>query len=494
MYLQKRRDLLKSFIVSDTKWSPELTGDGPRYRLLADEIAAAIADGRLAIGERLPPVRELAWTLKVTPGTVARAYQLAEGRGLLRGEVGRGTFVSGPADPAGATSPPPVQGRAEDDAPDCALRERIDLRFNNAPDVGQEPALTEALLRVTRRVGTLPLTATNRYGEDELERGAARDWLESQGLRPVLEDLILTSGAQPALLSAMLAVAGGVDAVVATEPLMYPGLKDLARAVNIRLEPVEADEHGLVPESLDAACARRRPSAVVITPNAHNPTLTSLSEARRAAIVEVCRRRGLAIIEDDIYGPLHADAPPSFQVLAPERAWHIVSLSKSVAAGLRVGFLLTPPGEGPRTARLMQACAQHVPWLTSALTAELFRSGDADQIIQQVRAEVRRRVTLIRRIFREVGAGPEVLRTSDDASIAYLKLPEPWRASDYADAVAAEGALVRPAEMFVVGRAPAPHAVRLGFGQPGTAEIVAEGARRCAAVLSRGPRPTDAPA
>ena len=123
-------DTVKRKIVTMTSWSPDLATDKPRYIAIADAIAADLKSGRLKVGDRLPPQRQLAWQLGVTLGTITRAYQEAERRGLLSGEVGRGSYLRSPepdipiivdsADPAmldmQVSSPPRVirQGRIRD--------------------------------------------------------------------------------------------------------------------------------------------------------------------------------------------------------------------------------------------------------------------------------------------------------------------------------------------------------------------------------------------
>ena len=84
----------------DTKWAEGLTfRDGPKYQALRDAIERAITAGHLAVGDKLPPVRELAWRLGITPGTVARSYTLLTEAGILTAGVGRGTFVAEPRKP-----------------------------------------------------------------------------------------------------------------------------------------------------------------------------------------------------------------------------------------------------------------------------------------------------------------------------------------------------------------------------------------------------------
>ena len=479
-----------------TEWRPRLSADGPRYRALADAIAEAIDAGELCAGDRLPPVRDLAWTLKVTPGTIARAYQLAENRGLLEGRVGRGTFVK--ASRAGASSPAAASFLdAQAAPPGAAIAKepswpsgKLDLCTNRAIDVGQDSIITARLQELIAELGTLPLTPYHCYGEDEAERRSVARWLASGGLPERDEDTLICSGAEHALLVALSATSGGGDAVALTEPLIYPGLKDCARAMGVRLEPVATDpDLGVDPEALEAAAARYRPSAIILNTNFQNPTLVTLSLERRKAVAEIARRRRIPIIEDDVYGWTSPSRLPSFPNFAPELCWYVTSFSKCVAAGLRAGFLLCPPGAGPVTARLLRGHTQHVPWLTSALATALIDSGDAKNIAEAVRKKNAQRAEWLERSL-----GPALnnrggrLRVSAENSMAWLELPDPWRAVDFEAAALEAGVLVTAAEQFAVGRTHAPHAVRIAHGACDQKQLE-EGVARIAELIASGPGP-----
>ncbi|MEM6669781.1 MAG: PLP-dependent aminotransferase family protein [Pseudomonadota bacterium] len=468
--------------MTRTTWLPTLSPEGPRYRALADEIARAVEEGQLRAGVKLPPVRDLAWDLKVTPGTVARAYQLAEQRGLLEGQVGRGTYVKG-AEPEGPLASPVSLAAPADGV--------IDFRLNRAVDIGQDVIITAALERVIARHGALPLTDYHRFGEDISEREAGAEWLRSGGVPADPAHMVVCSGAQHGMLTALAATCGGGDAVVLTEALIHPGLKDCARALGMRLEPVACDADGLEPDALDAACARYRPGAIILSANCQNPMLTTMPLKRREAIAEVVRRRRVSLIEDDVYGWLKPQRLPSFPSLAPELTWYVASLSKCVAAGIRAGYVLCPPGETPRAARILQSYTQHVSWLISALAAEIVRSGDAERIIRQVSDETAARAQILRDALAG-GSDGALLQTDDHTSMAWLGLPEPWRASDFAVGAEAANVLVSPAEIFAVGRAPAPHAIRIGFGNAPERAEVSTGAAVLARLLSSDPLPVDA--
>jgi DNA-binding transcriptional MocR family regulator len=466
----------------DTNWRPApADGPGPRYRALADQIVAAVADGAIPAGSRLPPVRDLAWELKVSPGAVARAYRIAVDRGALEATVGRGTFARRPdAPPAGldALLEPRASGK-------------IDLRGNQAADVGQDADLTAALARLLdRHGGAMPLTRYTRHEETPEIHAAIGDWLRAGGVPAAPGRILATNGAQQAVMACLGALAPGGEGLALVEPQVHPGLRECAEAGGVRLEAVAADAEGMLPDALDAAARRLRPNAVLLTATFNNPTVTLMSEGRRAALVEVFRRRDLQVIEDDVYGWLLELRPPSFAALAPERCWYVASLSKCVAAGLRLGFALAPERGLARLLRAHTAIAHHVSWLTLALGAELIASGDAERIRRRVRDEIEARAGMA-----AAALGPFGARTHPAASFAFLPMPEGWGSADFAAAAAAEDVLTAPRAVYAVARGPAsgPDYVRVALGGREGRARLSEGLAGLARLLRDGPAPGSIP-
>ncbi|MEM7239779.1 MAG: PLP-dependent aminotransferase family protein, partial [Pseudomonadota bacterium] len=314
---------------------PDKNVPGPRYRLLADTICDAVNRGDIASGEKLPPVRELAYTLKISPGAVARAYKLGVERGALEAVVGRGTF-------ARASGSAPVY--ALDALVAEAAKGNIDLRGNQAVDVGQDKELGAALTRlIVRYDGAPPLTGYRQREDDPDATEALAVWLRGKGLPADASRLLVTSGAQSAVVAVLSLLARG-GGVVLTGRTAHPGIRDGAAAIGVRFEAVESDDQGLLPDALDAACSRSRPDAIGVTATLHNPTLAIMTEARRHAIADVARAHGVPIVEDDVYGQLLDTPPLTFAHIAPDLCWYVTSLSKCVAAGVRAGLMLTPPG------------------------------------------------------------------------------------------------------------------------------------------------------
>ncbi|MEM7497874.1 MAG: PLP-dependent aminotransferase family protein [Pseudomonadota bacterium] len=452
-----------------------LTGT-PRYRALADRIAEAVQTGRLAAGEQLPPVRELAYRLGVGPGAVARAYRIGIERGQLEATVGRGTFVRGAERPAYHLEA--LLSTAEP--------ETIDMRGNQAVDVGQAVEIGQALTRLIAAHGGAPPITGYRRREDDLGAIATlAAWLREGGIPADPDRLLVTTGAQVGVIACLSLLCRGGTGIVLTSETMHPGLIDGAEALKLRLEPVACDDEGVLPDALDAAIQRLRPDAAQLSPTLQNPTLALMSTERRHAVAAVARRHGLPIVEDDVYGRLLHPHPESFASLLPELCWYVASFSKCVSAGIRAGFVLTPPGRMVHTLRACQAIAHQTPWLVKALAAELVGGGEASVIEARVIAETRARAALAAEIIGINGA-----RTHPAASFAFLPLPEGWTAAEFLAETAAAGVLLPPPRIYEVARNQPPF-TRVALAGRLTPSTMATGLRRIAQVLAEGPRPAD---
>ncbi len=247
---------------------------------------------------RLPTVRDLAWKLGVTPGTVARAYQIATQEGLLEAAVGRGTFVSTQSRRLGPTEPLYRQPLTDPEDNDGV----VDLRSPQLPDVGQTEALRAAMAEAAAELGSQYLEYPG-LRRDLFCREAVIEWFSTCSIGPVVtpDDLVLTLGGQNGINIVMQCCLRGDRPVVFCEELAYPGFRHAARLNRAEVVAVALDEEGMIPAALDAACRRYGGQMVCVTPDAQNPTTVRMSTARRQAIVEVARGHDLQIIEDDCY-------------------------------------------------------------------------------------------------------------------------------------------------------------------------------------------------
>lgn len=454
----------------------ELPGAGPRYRALADAIERMIAQGRLAADEKLPTHRSLAAALGLAIGTVTRAYAEAERRGLVSGEVGRGTFVrSRRATPAAWG-----EGAGGSGALDLSLAlpwtlpddEEGRLLGRTLAAIGAETGLTE-LLRYQ------PATALERH------RVPAAAWLAGAGVPAEAARVLVTAGAQHAMTVALAVLAAPGEEVL-TEALTYPGLISVARVLGRPLRGVALDAEGMAPEALDRTARESRARWVYVVPTAQNPTGGTMSSVRREEIVAVARAHDLGIIEDEVHARLLPDPLPPLAALAPERTIHLATFSKSVAFGLRTAFVSAPA----RYVDRLTAGVRSTLWMAAPLMAEVtvrwLEDGTAAGIIHRKREEVAARQAMLRELLAPYGR----LWAAPYAIHGWLHLPEPWRAEAFVEEARRRNVILAGAAAFAVGRAATPHAVRICVGTPPDRETLRAGLEAVAAILEGGVPPT----
>ncbi len=433
-----------------TNWAPDLASrNGPRYLAIADALAADVAAGRFHAGDRLPTHRDLAWRMGVTVGTVSRAYAEAERRGLIGGEVGRGTYVRAASGDLGNLMSP---------APD-AMGNLIDLTFNFPPPAAEGGVLGETLAEIAADTGLLQsLLSYQSCAGRRSHRAAGAKWLALGGLEVDPDRIVVTGGAQHGMLTALAALTRPGDRVAA-EALSYPGIKLAARLLGLRLDGVAMDDDGLIPEAFDALCRSGDIKALYCVPTLQNPTTLTMPAERRAAIAEIARRHGVAIVEDDIMRLLAPDAPPPLSYYAPDISYYITSLSKTVAPGLRLGFVAGPAGAAERLAAAVRTAC----WMAAPLTVEVgarwIADGRAERILAARRREMARRRARVLDVL-----GQHDVKCSEGSLHLWLNVPDPWHAGTLAAEARARGVAITPADAFAIRRRDATHAIRVCFG------------------------------
>ena len=452
-----------------TIWLPKIASrPGPRYQAIAAAITDAIDQGDLPPGSRLPPQRDLAWKLGVTVGTVSRAYMLAEQRGLLSGEVGRGTYVRDRGAAQGQ-----ILGHWNDGV--------MDLSRNAAHSVAHAAAIRDAMTSLADRQGIDRLLHYMPSAGHMDHRAAGATWIGRTGLKVTADQVIVTGGAQQGIAAVTSALAQPGD-IVLTEALTYCGLMDAARLNHVRLEGVPLDAEGMLPDALEAA-ARTGARMVVVTPTIHNPTTSTMSLERRNEIVEVARRHDLTIVEDDVYGFLPRERPIPIAALAPERTVYIASASKCLAPGLRVGWLACPPALVEPLVDAIHAMSISMP----ALPAEIARMWIADGTAVKLTEHLRRETAERHALFAEMFGGFE-MRANAASFHVLLHLPEPWQPDEFTLAARERGLIVISAPTFAVTRHAAPAAVRISLSAAASTEHLRRALTELRTALESMPR------
>ncbi len=430
-----------------TNWIPVLTGDsGRRYERLADAIAEAVRKGELAPGAKLPPQRDLAWKLGVAVGTVGRAYQLAEQRRFVSGQVGRGTYVLDPASDRGLAS----------EGADGA----IDLT-RNVPNISSHvPALAATLAEIGRMPGLgalldyMPETGHPQY------RAAAAKWIARAGLTVDPGRLMLTGGAQHALAISLLALAKAGDTVL-TERMTFHGVPDAIAVGGAKCAGVALDDEGAIPEELDRAARTTGAKLVFLTPTVHSPTTGLMSLKRRRAIAQVIEARDMVLIEDDVYGFLPAERPVPIAALVPGRVVYIASVSKWLAPGLRTGLIAAPPALYDRLGAALHATALRLPAFGPEIVMRWLADGTADRLVAEQRQEAAARHAIAGTALKGLA-----WRGRPDSLHAFVQLPAHWRDDHFAAEAHRRGVNVCPAREFAVDGKDVPNAFRVTLGAP----------------------------
>ena len=444
-------------------WLPRLTGNkGPRFLQIADALQAAVADGSLTPGDRLPPQRQLAAQLEVDLTTITRAYDEARRRNLLEGRGARGTYVA---------------------APKVELNAILDLSMNTPPPpagVDFDDMLKQGLSQVLMRADSELLMTYHLGGGSDSDRKAGATWLAPMFGQLDDRQLVVCPGAQAAIAGLMLAFTKPGDIILA-EPMSYPGLHAAASQFGRRIIAVEADQHGMLPAMLEQACRQHQPALVYLNPTLQNPTAITMPERRRKELAGIAQRCNVRIVEDDPYWLLADAPPPPIATFAPQQVIYISTLSKCLTPGLRVAFvLLRDPIERDRFLTALRSFALMVAPLTAALATQWILDGSAGKLMTGIRNEARLR----HRMARDILAGR--YSGSGDGLHVWLELPAYWNCAQLAQAAASSGIAVTPAEAFSTGSVSV-NAIRISLGSIKDRGHLQAGLQRLSQLLARQP-------
>ncbi|MCI2237103.1 PLP-dependent aminotransferase family protein [Paenibacillus sp. TRM 82003] len=449
----------------------------PRGRIteeLVRRLREAVAEGRLAPGDALPPTRVLAGDLGVSRGVVVEVYRRLADEGLVAARTGSATRVlaganpTPPGVPAEPGPPPPTTGVEFDLAP-------------GVPDVAAFPRA--AWLRAERTVLREATGADLGYGDPRGHprlRGELAGWLaRTRGMRVGAEDVLVVAGvAQSLALLAQVLRARGVTRIGVEDPGAR-GAREALAHWGLQLEPVPVDGHGARVDAL----ARSGVEAVLLTPAHQFPTGVVLAPQRRRELLEWARGGNL-VVEDDYDAEHRYDrAPvPALHASAPEHVACTGSTSKTLAPGARIGWLVAPHRLRGDLVAAKHAADLGNPALPQLVLAELIAAGDLERHVRRVRARQRaRRDALLAALHRHLPAA----RVEGVAAGLHLLVTLPHRepGSDVELAVRAAGVgvLVHPLSWHRVR--PGPPGLLLGYAAT-TPDALVEAVRRIAPLVT----------
>ncbi len=439
---------VNSFDNYPMTWKPNLTNKkGPLYRTLANLLEEDIKNGVLKPGDKLPPQRELADYLDINLSTISRTFKLCEQKGLISGTIGKGTYISSDAHVKGKfLNPEKTKNLIEMGAihPTYSQNKYIIKFIENM----LHQSNSDKFLEYSSSFGTLT------------QKSSGAKWLKKVNLNTIEENILLASGGQNALCAILSSLFQPGDRI-GTDPLIYSGLKTLAKMLGIQLVPIMQEMNEMSPLALKNYCKNNELKGIYLIPDHQNPTTHTMSLKTRGEIAEIAKEYNIIIIEDGINSILSERYSIPIASLAPEQTIYISSTSKALCAGLRIAFIATPS----IYKKALESALYNINLMVSPFNAEiihqLINSSIADKIIKERKEMSVKMSDLADSLLKNYN-----LIGDKYCNFRWLLLPEGWTGKIFETCAKNAGVQVYCAERFAVGNTPVPAAVRLSIAAP----------------------------
>lgn len=437
------------------------------------KVASAIEDGRLSPGQKLPTHRKLAEDLSLSVNTVSKAYDILRRQYLIDGQIGRGSYVID----HGKTDDQPFKLESE---PENLFDMSISRPLFNRRHVD---AMQSTLKTMHASLDPALYLSTRPNAGHEAHRKTGVKWLLHCGLETGANSVLMTNGVTHGMSAAMSAILRPGD-VILSDMITHHLLISSVAYFGYRHVGLEADEHGILPDALEKACAEKSPKALYLLPSLANPNVHMMPEERRRQIAGIARRYGLYIIENDAFGPVAADRQPPVSVFAPELSVYLTTFTKCTVSGLRAGYAVAPDHLLPAmTARLIV-----FGWMATPLICELasrwVEDGTAKSLADWQRVEIGKRY----QIATQELAGFKW--TGHPASLhLWLRLPPDWDSSSFVAHARELNVVVSPESPFLSPNASPENAVRISLGSIRETERFRQALRLLTGLLLRPREP-----
>lgn len=449
---------VNSFDDYPMTWRPQIEKDNrtPYYITIAQTLEKNIREGLLKPNDKLPPQRELADFLDVNLSTIARAFKLCATKGLISGEIGRGTYIASDV----LANLPMLD--------ESGMEQCINMGASH-PLYKQNEYVTQLLKKLVKKAN---ISSVLEYAETSgrlAHRKSGQVWLARYGLSVPVDRILITSGLQNSI-AIILASLFCFGDKIATNTLIYPGLKNIAGNLGIQLVPVPYSHGAMDVNTLNQLCRTEGIKGIYLIPNHHNPTAVTMAARERENLAKVIHMHSLICMEDGTYSFLCPNAPKPISALIPEQSIYISTISNALSAGLRIAFVVMPSAYLDRLKTGNNNINVMAAPLDAELVSQLIDSGLADQMINEKRAEMKQRNDLVDSYL----SAYSVLG-DNHAQFRWLKLPKNWTGLHFESVAREKGVQVFSAERFAVGSAAIASAVRLAISTPRTVEELEKG-------------------
>jgi DNA-binding transcriptional MocR family regulator len=475
----------------------------PLYLQLQRTLRSLIQQGEWPLGMRIPAVHELAGRFQVHRLTVLKALAGLKRTGWVRTVQGRGSFVADHLPEAMALFPVPdfpYEGsalRVREDELGPWLGETLERAQNRQlvsfsagfppADLLPGEALRKTYAAIMKEQGPAAWEYAPLAGHPDYLREVA-NWLDSEG-EPVREGwgLRAVPGAQAGLALALESLTVRGDRVLVESPC-YLGTLALIRATGREAVPVPVDGSGMNPDRLASALQKGDAKLLITVATFHNPTGDSYTRARRERILALTRTHGVPLVEDDTYGDLrfYGKPVPSFRMLpGADHVLHLGSFSKSLAPGLRLGYVIAPEALLKRMAPMQEVHGIALPTLSQMVVARFIQSGDFKRHLGRLRRALReRRDAMLESLHAHFPRNAEITEPKGGMHL-WVVLPEELSALELLQTAISQGYGFAPGPLFFAdGRGT--NCLRLNFSthEPG---VIREAIARLGRLLQAKP-------
>jgi DNA-binding transcriptional MocR family regulator len=437
-----------------------LSGDAPLQVQVVTAIRSAIVERRLMPGERLPSIRRLATANKISPFTVVEAYDRLAAEGVITARAKSGFFVAGREPPLTLAAEPPEARRADPSAVDPVWMMRQSLSLDDRaihsacgwlPDAWlPEAALRRALAAVARMPAARLLDYGPPLGYLPLRQQIVRRLAELE-IAATPDQIMLTDGASQAIDLACRHLLQPGDAVLIDDP-GYFNYHAVLRAHRARVLSVPYTTTGPDLAMLDRLAAREKPKLYLANPALQNPTGLSLSPSQAHRLLNLAQAHDFRIIEDDVFRDFQSAPTPRLAALGglaahSGRVLHLGSFSKTISAGLRVGYVAGPAETIRHLADLKLATTFGNNQVSAQAVHRLLEDGSYRKQVAAVRERLRRATPPLRKRLEALGL--RVWVENAEGMFLWMELPlSPVDAAQLAARAIERGIVLAPGTVF----------------------------------------------
>jgi GntR family transcriptional regulator/MocR family aminotransferase len=463
----------------------------PVYLQIANGIINHIRQGKLKPGSALPGSRILAKKLTIHRQTVVAAYDELYAQSWVEVYPRRGIFV---AKNLPDITPRPLLKTLEKSG--MASKTYFDVDDNKIPfpqlfkpanntnliindgfpDTRLAPV--ELMVREYRRFANYHFTSKYlmygpEHGSENLRTELARFLGETRGLQVNPDHILITKGAQMAIyLTAQILLSKG-DTAIAADPGYLSANNVFEQAgANVALVPV--DEHGIDLDAVEAVCKKKKVKLVYVVPHHHQPTTVTLSSERRMRLLELAHQYRFAIIEDDYDYDFHYSSSPILPLASADYYGSIIyigSFCKTIAPGIRIGFMVAPPNLIVQAARLRKLIDRQGELLLEEAMANLLKNGDISRHLKKANKIYHERRDVLCLLLQEQLSDHISFKIPDGGFGVWLKYLNGIKAIEVAEKAAAMGLTVSNGTGYFQDQSYPSQFIRLGFASLNPKEL-----------------------